>query len=481
MRDQGEEKPPLLNQTAAPDPDADLQLANKKKAGVAAQSALNAVVGDQLARDANPLGIKMQFRQGRDRFSLAAEALAAKREQLKPGLLIFVHGLGNSEQVWEFPAPDDDGQKPGAEIDTYGSRLAADCECTPLYLRYNTGRPIEENGALFAQLMQQLVANYPLPVTQIVLIGHSMGGLVMRHAQQLAMDRQLSWLSCLSQCIYIGSPHEGANLEKFASAANSILGRIPRDHMSIWSEWIDLRSTGIKDLNRGVKDHAEALEFYGLYPPAQHRFISGSVGADNNTITNELLGDGLVRQSSAQPQGVPENCTMVHLYRNGHISLTISQAVYDQIEPWVKATNFSPLSGMSALQHQPPDGRVEDEPGEDPLTRASGAVDLTGKLFGQVVDTVGRVQRSVANEVYDVLGAHPSLGKPVKAVKTVHEAVADAVNKSTAAKGQLGFGAAKWILDAVADGKRRGKESRRTDAGDATNGTDTADSDTPRK
>ena len=440
--------------------------ANKKKTGVIARSVLNAVIGDQLARDANPMGIKMQFRQGRNHFSLAAGKLAAKRAELEPRLVVLLHGLSDSEQVWEFPPSPEEEQTQDSGIKTYGSRLAQRFAYTPLYLRYNTGRPIEENGAQFAQLMQELVANYPRPVTEILLIGHSMGGLVLRHAQHVSMVNELSWLHCVSQFIYIGSPHEGADLERVVNAANKVLSKVPWDHISIWSEWIDFRSAGIKDLDRGVKGHAQALEYYGLYPQVQHNFISGSLGAENNTTTNDLLGDSLVRRSSAQPQNVPENCRMAHFYQAGHTSLTTSQVVYEQIEQWVAKTGFSPGPSSVGRVHEQPAARLtEDDTSGNTLAMVSGAVDLTEKLFGQVLDTGVRVNRSVATEVYDVLGLLPTLGAPVKVVRTIHGAVADAVNKSNAVNGKVGFGAAKWIVHAAAAFGKLTQPSLRKSAG----------------
>ena len=253
---------------------------------------------------------------------------------------------------------------------------------------------------------------------------------------------------------------------------------MPRDHISIWSEWIDFRSTGIKDLNQGVKGHGEALDYYGLYPQAQHNFISGSLGAENNTITNDLLGDSLVRKSSAQPEKVPQNCRMAHFYQAGHISLTTAEAVYGQIEQWVEQTDFSADPSALDRVHEPPAGPLlEDDTSDDAVARVSGAVDLTDKLFGQVMDTAERVNRSVATEVYDVLGLHPSLGKPVKVVRAIHETVAEAVNKSSLVKGKAGFGAAKWILDAVADSKAKGGANSNSGAGDSAEQKSATDSD----
>ncbi len=60
---------------------------------------------------------------------------------------------------------------------------------TPVYLRYNTGLPVGRNGADLAWLLDDLVAAWPVPVRSIALVGHSMGGLVVRAAFHAAAHR----------------------------------------------------------------------------------------------------------------------------------------------------------------------------------------------------------------------------------------------------------------------------------------------------
>ena len=51
---------------------------------------------------------------------------------------------------------------------------------TPVYLRYNPGRHISENGRDLAHRLQALVDAWPVPVEAISILAHSMGGLVSR-------------------------------------------------------------------------------------------------------------------------------------------------------------------------------------------------------------------------------------------------------------------------------------------------------------
>jgi pimeloyl-ACP methyl ester carboxylesterase len=61
-------------------------------------------------------------------------------------------------------------------------RLRFELGYTPLYIRYNTGRHISENGRELAALLDRMTGEWPTEIHEIVVIGHSMGGLVGRSA-----------------------------------------------------------------------------------------------------------------------------------------------------------------------------------------------------------------------------------------------------------------------------------------------------------
>ena len=134
----------------------------------------NGLVGDRLERDQSPLHQPMAVRVGGlpiapERAALAeafpAATPAARRLPPRP------HG------VRARLAP-----RAAARAD-YGTRLARDLGLTPVYVRYNSGRHISENGRSLADLLEQLVAAWPVPVEEVALVGHSMGGLVSRSAR----------------------------------------------------------------------------------------------------------------------------------------------------------------------------------------------------------------------------------------------------------------------------------------------------------
>ncbi|GAC1631170.1 MAG: hypothetical protein NVS9B10_24350 [Nevskia sp.] len=186
--------------------------------------AVNGVFGDFLAREQNPLAIRLAFRHRGRSVALTPRALADAYPDATPKLAVFIHGLCCDEQSWKLYGsehwPD------AAAPQSYGPRLAAALGCTPLYLRYNSGRHISESGEDFAQALEQLVQHWPVAVERIALIGHSMGGLVARSASHHALAENLQWPALVTQVICLGTPHHGAPLEKLGNVATAVLGAL---------------------------------------------------------------------------------------------------------------------------------------------------------------------------------------------------------------------------------------------------------------
>src|SRR5262249_15904871 len=143
-----------------------------------AVAALNGIAGDRLAHDRNPLAVKMALRCGNQMVAASPLALAAAYPQATPRIALFVHGLAGNETTWRFYSRDHYGK----DHTTYGTRLQSDLGYTPLYMRYNSGLHVSENGRRLARLIEAIVRAWPVPIEEIILVGHSMGGLVLRSA-----------------------------------------------------------------------------------------------------------------------------------------------------------------------------------------------------------------------------------------------------------------------------------------------------------
>jgi len=277
--------------------------AGSTPAGNLALAVLNATLGDELAAQGSPLAIPMAIRVDRTDVSPRPEALAAAFPEPTPKVAVFLHGLGETEESWRLHA---DRHSEGTDS-TYGSRLATDLGYSPLYLRYNTGLHISENGRHLSCLLGEVVAAWPTPVSEIVLVGHSMGGLVARSACHQAQTRGHTWIERVRHVVYLGTPHLGAPLEQWVSRLTGVLRRL--NEARAFASVLDRRSAGIKDLLTGAlldSEWPENADLAGcevahvpLLPGANHYAVSATITTGRNPI-GRLVGDLLVHPASAR-------------------------------------------------------------------------------------------------------------------------------------------------------------------------------------
>ncbi len=310
-----------------------------------ARSIVNGAVGDYLHARQNGLGISMALYHHDRPLPLHPEAILQAYPHPTARLCVLVHGLGCNEGIWIYQDPDQP-----AGMTSYGAALQAALGYTPLFVRYNSGLAIAENGRQFAALLAALVEVYPLPVAEIVLIGHSMGGLVIRHACHYAAQHQASWVGRVRRVFYLGSPHDGAPLALLGDIAAGVLVAVPNPITKLIGDIFNLRSQGIKDLRGAplVDAHghpaAEEQVARRVVPwlmTARHYLIVGALGDDPQHLATILLGDGLVlapRMPTMPPDGagldpiLPEHIACFP--RTDHLRLARDPAVRRQIHLW---------------------------------------------------------------------------------------------------------------------------------------------------
>jgi pimeloyl-ACP methyl ester carboxylesterase len=242
------------------------------------------------------------------------------------------------------------GRGAGAEGETYGSRLARDLGCTPLYVRYNSGRHISENGRSLAELLESVVRAWPVEAGEIALIGHSMGGLVARSACHIAGGERLDWVRRVRHVVSLGSPHAGAPLEQAVHVTSAALHSLPETRPL--AGFLRRRSAGIRDLRRGSlvdedwRDcdpdalRAAACREVPLLEGATHCFVAATVTRSPQHPIGRLIGDWLVLVPSASGRSrtrrIPFDVDKgMHVGGTGHLALLNHPEVYERLREWL--------------------------------------------------------------------------------------------------------------------------------------------------
>jgi hypothetical protein len=284
---------------------------------------VRASFGDRL--HAAGLGAGMQIVRGGRPVPPTAAALKGAFPRARSRIAIWVHGLGVTESVWNFP---------GRSRTSYGSLLERDAGFTAVFLRYNTGRSIGDSGAATDALLEQLVASWPVDGAEIALIGYSMGGLVVCSALQQGLARSAEWVRRVRHTVHLGVPHLGAPLERVGRVATSLLKALPNPWTKLVGAAADFRSAGVKDLAHG--DLGRDGTWVPLPLEGSHHAIIGTLHTDPQHVLSWLLGDGLVPVASARAQAFggtpvfsPERITIVGGV--GHLGLARSARVYPAI------------------------------------------------------------------------------------------------------------------------------------------------------
>lgn len=312
---------------------------NPRVAGVVA--ALNGIYGDELTDRGNGFALTMQIRRKGKPVELDADGIAAAFPQATGRIAVFVHGWCMTERSW-WRRPRD-----GQSVGPYGARLHSDLGFTPVYVRYNTGLHISDNGKSLAALLDQLQALWPVPVEEIALVGHSMGGLAARSACHYGVEHQHRWPDLVRHVVCLGSPHLGADLEKGVNAASWALARLPET--GGLASFLNARSSGTKDLRYGalldedwsdgdpdefLRDRCHEVPFL---PGAVYHFVATSAGP---RALGVVLGDRLVRPDSASGVGksrqVPfepdHGLTLTGLH---HFDLLNHADIYEKLHDWL--------------------------------------------------------------------------------------------------------------------------------------------------
>jgi len=292
---------------------------------------LNGLAGDYMEEVGSHLAVPMAFyREGRP----VAPGDAATAGRATGKVAVFVHGLCCTERVFDFPG------QPGV---TYGMMLEKDLGYTPCFVRYNTGVRVEENGKRLSRLVDELAAAYPVPVTEILFVGHSMGGLVAKCAIADGFSRKASWTEASLASVYLGTPHRGAPLEKGVHLATRLLGLAGFPLAVSLRDFLDFRSAAIKDLRFG-----RVVDNHDGFSRVRQLAVAGTFTTDPGHPASLALGDLLVRVQSARAaaasRGLEPGADFLLAAGLHHFALARDMGVYRKIAAWT-AGKPVPLPG----------------------------------------------------------------------------------------------------------------------------------------
>ncbi|MEP6907991.1 MAG: hypothetical protein ABI858_08445 [Pseudoxanthomonas sp.] len=317
-------------------------------------AAMNGVLGDHLEASHNPLAITMRFRRQGEALVLNRKALKADLPDATGKLLVLVHGLCMDDLQWNYGGHD------------HGQALQRDLGYTAVYLHYNTGRHISRNGQDLAALLQQLVKAWPVPLEEITLLGHSMGGLVARSALDEAFRKKMAWSTLPIRVVFMGTPHHGAPLERAGSWADMLIGISP--YSAPFVRLGKIRSAGIQDLRHGNLQDADWQDRDGdgltdgrtplplPKPVLAYAMAVSTQKEKQGTGDDAMRGDGLVPIASALglhkdrnfDLRIPRTRRWIG-YGINHLEVLGSLEVHAQLLRWLRKPHTKIITGPQAI------------------------------------------------------------------------------------------------------------------------------------
>jgi pimeloyl-ACP methyl ester carboxylesterase len=301
---------------------------------------LNGVVGDYLQENKNPLAISMALRQDGEAIDFDKNKIAESDKKVSGKILLMIHGLCMNDIQWTWKGHN------------HGEILAKLYDFTPVYLHYNTGLHISENGQKMNLILEELIENWSVPVEEIVILGHSMGGLLTRSAFYYGEQNKQTWMKYLTKIIFLGTPHHGSPLERIGNYVDRLLTALP--YAKPFARLGKMRSSGVTDLRFGslvdedwqgrerFEKQTDERKVLPLPKNVDCYTIAATIGKLGDNLKERTVGDGLVQLKGAlgkhddktKDLGFKAENSMV-LYKANHMDLLSDKRVLEQVEKWI--------------------------------------------------------------------------------------------------------------------------------------------------
>jgi len=307
----------------------------------AALAVLNGIMGDRLVASENTFALPMSLRY-------RGQALELQSLPPIPGVrgkvLLMIHGLCMSDLQWHAKH-----KTPGTD---HGEALASGLGYLPIYVRYNTGLHVSQNGRELATQLEQLLSRWPTSVDEVSVVAHSMGGLVIRSALHYARQQDMQWPASLKNIVFLGTPHHGAPLERVGNWLDALMGSSP--YTKPFNALGQIRSAGITDLRYGhvLDDDWQGYDRFDLgrdqrlllpLPEGVACYtVAATKAVKRSALVDRLIGDGLVPLNSALGHHAEADRTLAFskdsqwiAYHTSHMELLSRPEVTRQIVRWL--------------------------------------------------------------------------------------------------------------------------------------------------
>jgi pimeloyl-ACP methyl ester carboxylesterase len=189
-------------------------------------------------------------------------------------------------------------------------------------------------------------------LTELVLVGHSMGGLVARSACHYGALAGDAWVRRLDKLVFIGTPHHGAPLERGGNWVDMLLGSSA--YTAPLARLGKIRSAGITDLRFGnlvdedwnKRDRFEPgddrREAVPLPEGVACYAMAATTGKAAGDLSDRLIGDGIVPLASALGRHANPRLALTFppsrqwlAYGTGHLDLLSRPEVYARLKGWL--------------------------------------------------------------------------------------------------------------------------------------------------
>lgn len=294
------------------------------RGGRGVQSIFNGLWGDRFEEDRSPLRIEMGIRAPNGiPVSITADFLGHAFPKATSRLAVLVHGFADTENVW----------RSGDNFDLIGG-LESD-GFSVLRLRYNTGREITDNASTLAHLIEEVCLAWPVPVSEIALVGHSMGGLVARSAVIAAGSAGAKWVKLVTHVVAIAAPHFGTPIEQVVRYMSNGLGVFSESRPL--GTFLEQRSAGIKNLRHGVGSTDDAI--YGF----AYHVVAGVITRQPDHPLGRIFGDLVVGVGSATSRGhlfETESPDILVVGGRNHADLVHAPEVVAKVRTWLSRPNL---------------------------------------------------------------------------------------------------------------------------------------------